>query len=207
MNFDPSVVQAMQTLFQVFQQSGSTSTSAPVAPLQPTATQGSSSTSAPLPQVTATYTSRRAPLAGLPPSARGHPNPMTTALPLAGQYQPILGASSLAVSMDANSNQARRAGPSRSPSVDRPSRSEISQANTGRQRAMEAHFPDPLPLVARTRTRTRARGRAHAIPALPPPNNSPLSVLDVDSQTNEQFVSIETHIYLPTVSFPSSNSK
>ncbi|KAJ6450648.1 hypothetical protein C8R45DRAFT_1113986 [Mycena sanguinolenta] len=200
MNFDPSVIQAMQTLFHVFQQSGSTSASAPVAPLQPTSTEGSSSTSAPLPQVTSSYTTRRAPLAGLPPSARGHPNPMTTALPLASQYQPILGASSLAVNMDANSNQARRAGPSRSRSVDRPSRSEISHANTGRQRAIEAHFPDPLPLVARARTRprTRTRGRAHATPAVPPAANSPLSVFDVDDQTNEQFINIAVHIYLPT---------
>ncbi|KAJ7024816.1 hypothetical protein C8F04DRAFT_1269959 [Mycena alexandri] len=89
----------------------------------------------------------------IPSSLSGHPNP-NTSLPTPNVLQPILGLSSLGVSMSANSNQPRRR--QASGSVAALSRSQISQANNGRLTAIENHFPSTQSLTRRTRTRGRA---------------------------------------------------
>jgi len=163
---------------------------------QPLATQlapqpGSSANGLALPITS--YTSTRPPRAGIPLSARGHPNPTTAALPSA-----ILGSSSLAVPMAANSNQPRQAAGSRSRLQDRPTRSEISEANQGRNEAIDSHFPLGPSLPPRGRRRN-GRGRAQATPTLVD-DSSLASALQTDSLSNQQFIHIEVHVYLPTVS-------
>ncbi|KAJ7430187.1 hypothetical protein B0H11DRAFT_1943539 [Mycena galericulata] len=98
------------------------------------------------PAVTA-YISRRQ--QSIPPESRGHPN-LTTAAPAPNLFQPFLGISSLG---------------GRRPSVSALSRAEISQANTGRQVAMDAHLPHPPSLVPRQSR--RPRGPAQPTPTLP----------------------------------------
>ncbi|KAF8155268.1 hypothetical protein K438DRAFT_1943025, partial [Mycena galopus ATCC 62051] len=161
---------------------------------QPLATQpapqpGSSANGLALPITS--YTSTRPPRAGIPLSAWGHPNPTTAALPSA-----ILGSSSLAVLMAANLNQPRQAAGSRSRLQDRPTRSEISEANQGRNEAIDSHFPLGPSLPPRGRRRN-GRGRAQATPTLVD-DSSLASALQTDSLSNQQFIHIEVHVYLPT---------
>ncbi|KAF8208552.1 hypothetical protein K438DRAFT_1930208 [Mycena galopus ATCC 62051] len=147
------------------------------------------STDAPAPPISP-YITSRPPVANLPQSTRGHPNLATSAPPLFSGRS-ILGASSLAVSMAGNTNHARQAGGSRL--SDRPTRTEISQANTSRNEAIAAHFP-PQPTLP---SRIRRRGRAPPTPTLPD-DTAPESVFQVDSLTSEEFVHIECHVHLPT---------
>jgi hypothetical protein len=98
--------------------------------------------------------------------------------------------------MSANTNLPRLASGNRSRSADRPTRSEISEANNSRNQAIEAHFP-PGPSLA---PRRRRRGPAQPTPSLPPAETSIASVLETDHSSGHQHVHIETHVYLPTVS-------
>lgn len=152
---------------------------------------------APPPSSAATsYVSARPPLASIPPAARGHPNPTTMGPPAFSGHQPFLGPSSLAVSMTANSNQPRTLTGPRSRSSDRPSRSEISEANNSRNQAIETHFPSAPSLVRRR----RRRGPAQALPILPPDDTSVDSIFEIDQLTNQRLIHIEVHVHLPTVS-------
>ncbi|KAJ6449104.1 hypothetical protein C8R45DRAFT_1114836 [Mycena sanguinolenta] len=157
---------------------------------------GLPSQGAPAPRATS-YTSTRTALAGIPPSAHGHPNPTTTLGPPA-VYQPFLGTSSLAVPMAGNTNQPRLGGRPRSRSIDRPSRSEVSGANHSRNRAIEAHFP-PTPSLP-PRLGRRPRGRAAGTPNLPISPTSVASVFAIDPETNKQVIKLDIHVYLHTLS-------
>ncbi|KAJ7025889.1 hypothetical protein C8F04DRAFT_1191039 [Mycena alexandri] len=125
----------------------------------------------------------------IPSSLSGHPNP-NTSLPTPNVLQPILGLSSLGVSMSANSNQPRRR--QASGSVAALSRSQISQANNGRLTAIENHFPSTQSLTRRTRT----RGRAQPTPSLTPAPTSVESIVDVDSDSGQRFLNIDVHVTL-----------
>ncbi|KAF7367181.1 hypothetical protein MSAN_00978000 [Mycena sanguinolenta] len=147
--------------------------------------------SAPAPRASAYVSSRHA-LAGIPASARGHPSPATAT----SQYQPFLGTSTLAVPMAGNSNQPRLSGQSRARSNDRPSRSEVSEANYTRNLAINTHFPSTASLPPRQRR--RARGRAAGTPTLPTADTSPASVLDIDPSSGQQLMKLDIHVYLHT---------
>lgn len=167
---------------QFLQQERQPQPSQPAPPVQ----QGPS-TNPPAPPISRYVSSRL-----FPPSTQGHPNP-TTPAPPSFSGRSILGASSLAVSMAGNTNQPRSAGGPRL--ADRPTRSDISQANMNRNEAIQAHFPRPPSLPIRT----RRRGRGHPTPTLPPDDTSPESVFETDSITSEEFIHLETHVHLPTV--------
>ncbi|KAJ7705839.1 hypothetical protein B0H14DRAFT_2647213 [Mycena olivaceomarginata] len=204
-NLDPNTMfMFLSTMAQQFAPGGpasqpastaSASQPASVAPAaQPAAQLGAALTNTAPPPRATTYTSNRQPLASILPSARGHPNPATSVLPSASGSQPFLGISSLAVDMSANTNLPRLASGNRSRSADRPTRSEISEANNSRNQAIEAHFP-PGPSLA---PRRRRRGPAQPTPSLPPAETSIASVLETDHSSGHQHVHIETHVYLPT---------
>ncbi|KAJ7845313.1 hypothetical protein B0H13DRAFT_2363761 [Mycena leptocephala] len=159
------------------------------------ASQGAVDSASIRPAPVTSYISTRPPrpLAYMPSAARGHPNAATTGS-LPSSYQPFLGTSSLAVSMAGNSNQLRQSGGTRSRSRDRPSRSEISEANSSRNHAIEAHFPPS----ATVPIRRRRRGRAQPTPSLPYADTSAPSVFEIDPDTNKEHVHIRVHVYLPT---------
>jgi hypothetical protein len=141
------------------------------------------------------FVSSRTP--GLPPSSRGHPN-VASALPSSAAFQPILGTSSLGVSMSANTNQSRHSSVST-----RPTTSQISNANTSRMAAAAAHLPHPPALVPR---QSRRRGAAQPTPTLPVAQHLPGSVYAPDLLSGGRNICIEVHVYLPTVCLLSSES-
>ncbi|KAJ7809104.1 hypothetical protein B0H13DRAFT_1928140 [Mycena leptocephala] len=159
------------------------------------ASQGAVDSASIRPAPVTSYISTRPPrpLAYMPLAARGHPNAATTGS-LPSSYQPFLGTSSLAVSMAGNSNQLRQSGGTRSRSRDRPSCSEISEANSSRNHAIEAHFPPSATIPIRR----RHRGRAQPTPSLPYADTSAPSVFEIDPDTNKEHVHIRVHVYLPT---------
>ncbi|KAF8194813.1 hypothetical protein K438DRAFT_1968757 [Mycena galopus ATCC 62051] len=116
------------------------------------------------------YTSARAQV--LPLSSLGHPasNPLST-------YQPMLGVAGLGINMNGHTNNPRMSnrGAAGSSRLTAP---QISQANTGRQNAISAHFPPSTNLVARGKRRG---------PAIHPPTlncGPPPSLLDTVSFIN-----------------------
>ncbi|KAJ7825278.1 hypothetical protein B0H14DRAFT_2596655 [Mycena olivaceomarginata] len=200
-NLDPNTMfMFLSTMAQQFAPGGPASQAASTAPasqpasVAPAAQLGAALTNTAPPPRATTYTSNHQPLASILPSARGHPNPATSVLPSASGSQPFLGISSLAVDMSANTNLPQLASGNCSRSADRPTRSEISEANNSRNQAIEAHFP-PGPSLA---PRRRRRGPAQPTPSLPPAETSIASVLETDHSSGHQHVHIETHVYLPT---------
>ncbi|KAJ7790490.1 hypothetical protein B0H13DRAFT_1936229 [Mycena leptocephala] len=134
------------------------------------ASQGAVDSASIRPAPVTSYISTRPPrpLAYMPLAARGHPNAATTGS-LPSSYQPFLGTSSLALL-------------------------EISEANSSRNHAIEAHFPPSATIPIRR----RHRGRAQPTPSLPYADTSAPSVFEIDPDTNKEHVHIRVHVYLPT---------
>ncbi|KAJ7160827.1 hypothetical protein C8R46DRAFT_1223166 [Mycena filopes] len=182
MSMDPNFVAALQGLIPFLGQL-TANTTLPTLPAPP---------AAPTAPPIGSYVSNRPQV--IPSSLQGHPN-RDTSLSAPNPLQPILGSASLGVSMAANSNRPRRRNQSSSGSVAALSRSQISEANNGRQHAMHDHFPATQSLVRRN---GRPRGAAQALPTLPPVPTSPESVVDVDPLSGERYINIDVHVTPPT---------
>ncbi|KAJ7228013.1 hypothetical protein B0H12DRAFT_233567 [Mycena haematopus] len=100
--------------------------------------------------------------------------------------------------MAGHSNQPRLVGRTRSRSIDRPSRSEISAANHNRTQAMETHFPATTSLPQRQSRRPRGRGRAAGTPSVPIAETTVESIFTTDPVTREPAINVEVHVYLHT---------
>ncbi|KAK7041343.1 hypothetical protein R3P38DRAFT_3180030 [Favolaschia claudopus] len=130
-----------------------------------------------------TYTNSRP--QAIPSASRGHPNASTAA----PGSQPFLGPSSLGVGMSSNTNRPRHSNSALTSQ-------QISQANSARTLAAQAHS-SAIPQLA-TRGRRRPRGAARPPPSLPSAPTSPDSTIEVDPFTGQKNIAVEVHVLLST---------
>ncbi|KAK7007251.1 hypothetical protein R3P38DRAFT_3599147 [Favolaschia claudopus] len=122
----------------------------------------------------------------IPLASRGHPNATTT---VPGSHQPFLGPSSLGVGMSSNTNRPRHSNSALTSQ-------QISQANSARTFAAQAHSQATPSLVPRGRR--RPRGVARPPPSLPSAPTMPDATVEVDPFTGEKSIAVEVHVILPT---------
>ncbi|KAJ7802147.1 hypothetical protein B0H14DRAFT_3155202 [Mycena olivaceomarginata] len=138
-----------------------------------------------------------------PPELYGFPAGHLVAPSLLGSvHQPMLGVGGLGIHIGGHSNNARlsnRGSANATASGSRLTPTHISQANSGRQDAIAAHFPPMLSLVQRT----GRCGNAVPPPTLNRPVGPPHTLLErvssVDPPTGTRFMRIQLEVLPPTI--------